>query len=563
MDAAQLVEQRKTGAITQDQFFIALNLLRRANSGLGNGSNSSSSSAAAPIAQLSEGKAVGAVTPDERRQAWGRCDTEKTIEVAGSSGEITAQDRTAARSWMKEAAGSSAERPECAICAKLPGEDPHALSFQRQLPSPPVPRGSRVGGSFHTGDTLVRSEELGHINQAMASERCDPLRLDGENLCPSVCPTSNRSDCSDVTESTREGSSQRHRPQQYEQRQRQHDGTTVAVEDLLSGEVDQQPRDVSIPHNGGDSEWLCPRGEQSPAHRSHRSRKDAKRDPLSHTLLGERRRHLTRRRRDPGPTPTAQHEHRSPALQRLEEARGRVLKPPPPSSSPKCFRATQHERNSREGPLQASTVLKQQRAWHGGTSSSGSLTFDECQSFQRVRGVGTELRDGEDDHISTRSLPSPSNHVQRRNPAKQDEHCWWEADAAQASAPTRARSLTQKQSGRESSQKRSSRCSRNRTLDASGAPNSYAVARRDRYGYPLPERECLGSYGAPGRSKPKFAPMIKGLPSFYLSRSRSKLEETPERSVIGSAGEHAAGLGQYPSVYKRTTGWLAKADALR
>lgn len=79
-----------------------------------------------------------------------------------------------------------------------------------------------------------------------------------------------------------------------------------------------------------------------------------------------------------------------------------------------------------------------------------------------------------------------------------------------------------------------------------------AAVRCDRYGYPVHEREGIGSSGAGGGAN-LFAPMIKGLPDFYESR--------PNRRSRGDGPAGGGGAGQ--SLYERTTDWQAKASDLR
>ncbi|CAN0023678.1 unnamed protein product, partial [Ectocarpus sp. 12 AP-2014] len=93
------------------------------------------------------------------------------------------------------------------------------------------------------------------------------------------------------------------------------------------------------------------------------------------------------------------------------------------------------------------------------------------------------------------------------------------------------------------------------------------AVRCDRFGYPLHERECLGSYGAgAGRSGgrgPRYSPMIKGLPDFYESRPKrqSRDDESLGRRTHGNNREAQA--GRSASLYQRTTEWQAKASEVR
>lgn len=93
------------------------------------------------------------------------------------------------------------------------------------------------------------------------------------------------------------------------------------------------------------------------------------------------------------------------------------------------------------------------------------------------------------------------------------------------------------------------------------------AVRCDRYGYPLHERECLGSYGADaglnGGGGPRYSPMIKGLPDFYDSRPKrqSRDDESLGRRTHGINREAPA--GRSASLYQRTTEWRAQASEIR
>ncbi len=92
------------------------------------------------------------------------------------------------------------------------------------------------------------------------------------------------------------------------------------------------------------------------------------------------------------------------------------------------------------------------------------------------------------------------------------------------------------------------------------------AVRCDRFGYPLHERECLGSSGPSGGGGggggggatragvgPVFSPTIKGLPDFYESRPRR----------TGGARYTDAEKQSSVSLYTRTTDWQARASELR
>lgn len=84
-------------------------------------------------------------------------------------------------------------------------------------------------------------------------------------------------------------------------------------------------------------------------------------------------------------------------------------------------------------------------------------------------------------------------------------------------------------------------------------------SRRDRYGYPLHERGGLGttsdSRERSGSSHRLFSPMIKGLPNFYQFRPRRTLDSLGRTIQHASAGN----ASQQESLYARGTRWLAKA----
>lgn len=97
------------------------------------------------------------------------------------------------------------------------------------------------------------------------------------------------------------------------------------------------------------------------------------------------------------------------------------------------------------------------------------------------------------------------------------------------------------------------------------------AVRCDRYGYPLHERECLGSTGVCGGGSSsssghqlRFSPMIKGLPDFYGSRpKRQGHNNSFEQNVAsGDIGLENASTA-ITSLYQRTTEWQARASELR
>ncbi|CAN0025576.1 unnamed protein product [Ectocarpus sp. 12 AP-2014] len=115
---------------------------------------------------------------------------------------------------------------------------------------------------------------------------------------------------------------------------------------------------------------------------------------------------------------------------------------------------------------------------------------------------------------------------------------------------------------------------RRRSVSSTGSVGSFdsdrhftTAVRCDRFGYPLHERECLGSYGAgAGRSGgrgPRYSPMIKGLPDFYESRPKRQScdDESLGRRTHGN--NHEAQAGRSASLYQRTTEWQAKASEVR
>ncbi|CAB1110047.1 unnamed protein product [Ectocarpus sp. CCAP 1310/34] len=115
---------------------------------------------------------------------------------------------------------------------------------------------------------------------------------------------------------------------------------------------------------------------------------------------------------------------------------------------------------------------------------------------------------------------------------------------------------------------------RRHSVNSTGSVGSFdsdryftTAVRCDRFGYPLHERECLGSYGAgaglSGGRGPRYSPMIKGLPDFYESRPRrqSRDDESLGRRTHGNNREAQA--GRSASLYQRTTEWQAKASEVR
>ena len=106
-------------------------------------------------------------------------------------------------------------------------------------------------------------------------------------------------------------------------------------------------------------------------------------------------------------------------------------------------------------------------------------------------------------------------------------------------------------------QRRESRRRSSNTVASVDSGRYYTAAVRcDRYGYPVHDREGEGGGGggAAGGGGHVFAPMIKGLPDFYESR--------PKRIGHRSDGSPRM-VGEGQSLYERTTDWQAKASEIR
>ncbi|CAM9516462.1 unnamed protein product, partial [Ectocarpus sp. 13 AM-2016] len=115
---------------------------------------------------------------------------------------------------------------------------------------------------------------------------------------------------------------------------------------------------------------------------------------------------------------------------------------------------------------------------------------------------------------------------------------------------------------------------RRHSVNSNGSVGSFdsdhcftTAVRCDRFGYPLHERECLGSYGAgaglSGGRGPQYSPMIKGLPDFYESRPKRQSRDDESLGRRTQGNNRDAQAGRSASLYQRTTEWQAKASKVR
>lgn len=569
MDAAQLVEQRKAGSITQEQFFIALNKLRRANSGL----DSTRPPSLSTTTTTTTTETAAAAPPNA--EIVGEAENDETQR--GGPDLCSFRPTSAAMDGMSD---GSIRRPKV-----VPHNDTHQKPEPR--PSAIAVPGTQTETDADGTSIDVASQRFGgprRENHVQLIGRGDPARHNTPH------------------ESTRSISPRKHAvtsPTGGRGRER-----------LLSPDGDEQANEVQ---RREESEWLVsPRGETQSRLLTRKMPGDQKHSGSRHAfvsngqgsvLRGESAaRGLTSPLKNGGDTesnrvmkaqwrPAGGGGSSQPCWQQgnLVQPGGKstpVASPLSPSaitrmvlsaaaitrsdepgddggdqrrpvddSLPRRIRGTRAQQSSAvrsilEKARQRRVVTSsgvgrrrrglstQQQDSSAGSTAEGALSstniFHDASQQHTWSGVRSCSKTGED--ASTSSLPPDDSHRRRYRPSREKE-----GTAPRAAATRRQLSGSASVGG----------------LDCQDRAFS---ARCDRYGYPLHETEGLGSSRGAGGGRSLFSPRIKGLPAFYRSRPRIN---TTESSQVNFERAGGGGASQPNSVYERTTRWLAQSGDLR
>lgn len=588
MEAAKLVRQRKRGEITQEEFFIQLNELRRANTAVRSSSDhcldespqkkqpvnvsedlsqslqkltrEEVSSAAGDSVVLLEGGDDGggdvsghdggvdisrtsrAGTPrgdsqDNATSCGNPCSGVDSVypdaidsTKSGTSPGVVATDLAAAQDVNRESD---------AMCDFERSSDDQE-SLQETPPRQPLIRRTAWKTSPTTPtstptalDDTITSDNAGKDAPLIAVNGPRPQHL----VSPKQCDDHDRDEDSDwlATPIGETQASPRARKMHT-----LHKNSVHASKKNVRGEVDRMritPRRVKqaldvqaagprrwIPPSGGS-----PRASQDTKWRPQKQAEDASSahltTPSRHELLSANGRWSTSNKDDP---------LHNCSLHRREDA---VLQRQP--RSPGLLRLEQARRrvltsaSMRSQPPEHTHSDLYQRAAGGTTPIAYGNQIAATQPRPEMRGSTKEMEE-----VSARGPPSGAR-IQRS--------LYRQLDSPQQCTATGRRFSSSASVG---------------SLEHKGSVDRY-VARRDRFGYPLHERGGLGvtdvrGCGTNGRSS-SFAPMVKGLPDFYQTRPRRSVDCFGERiETCAGADKGRSGL-----LYERSTRWLAEADKNR
>lgn len=583
------MDLRKNGKITQEQFFLALNKLRRANSGLNKAASSATTAAATPGAPTGADGDLKPGTPQD------------------SVGSICVDAEAAARSDSENSvlkAPDSGGRPPAEAISSRPSQLPPV----ERHPAPPVPQ---VDGNAH-GDLEDATA------QPPEDSTCEARSTDESDLLVRVSPGGCEADrCSVPSE-----------PKTFEI---DHfvggggewgGGVGAAAFGDDHANIALRSRGAVVEEDGGrggESEWLfTPSGEKTHSVRRHVReapeplRHDSSTNSIvfgdgggdSNSIINSKTRSTAglsprktgggddsesgggavglgsdnRRSRPPGrePKPHRQGDRRrsrsqppTPSLSRGTGDAGRVgggmtrmesgsgekhdrtesIRHRDPSDSGGSQRlpprsAAQNQRS----PTTSRLDRGEQRGFGGAASPGCGKQSRSTQNSDISPGASEPARRASDKPLSAR----------RHDPLLRDGNS--KVGSQPSGALRRSRSLSQEGSAPARGPRRLciNSSSARSTQDHSDRYNT--AAKYDQYGYPLHENQCLesGEAGA-GTSGLVFTPTIKRLPGFY--ESRPKLAPASAKQYLGSMKR--AGLRQSSSMYERGTGWKANVDDIR
>ena len=589
MNAAQLVDLRKNGKITQEQFFLALNKLRRANSGLNKAPSSAPTAATAPAGPTGADGDLKPGTPE------------------GSVGSVCVDAEAAARSDSENSvlkAPDSEGRPPAGATSSRPSQLPPV----EQHPAPPV---SQLDGNAHGGleDATAQPPE-GSIGEARSINESDLLvRISPGGSEPDRCSVPSEPKTFEVDHFVGE-------------RGEREGGVGAAAFGDDQANITLRSRGAVVEEDGGrggESEWrFTPSGEK--AHSVRRHIREAP-DPLRHdsptnnivfgdgggdsSNIGRIRSTAglsprktgggggsesgdgavglgsdNRRPRPPGREPKAhrQRDRRrsrsqppTPSFPRGAGGAGRVGGP---TTRLESGSGEQHDRTERIRYREPSDsggsqqLLSQSAAQNQRSPTTSGLDRGEQRGFGGAASPGCSkqlLRRSTQTSGITPEASDPARvsdkplSARRHDPPTRDRNN--NITSQPSGALRRSRSLSQEGNAPARGPRRLCINSGSSARNSQEHPDCYnTTVKYDQYGYPLHENQYLesGEAGA-GTSGLVFTPTIKRLPEFY--ESRPKLAPASAKQYLGSMkGE---GFRQSSSMYERGTGWKANVDEIR
>lgn len=519
MNAAELVEKRKTGSITQEEFFVALNQLRRENSARGKLDSP---------AQLPEDGAVERDKPAvNQTELNGGC----SAHVKGGVGENSHSHSSSSSSIHS----SHADGPVGNHAADDDSGVPRSLCEPSRLggrgPAPSLPETADAGSRGRAIETFPRPE--GSPPAIQLRSQGDSARLSTFRKLNRITPPAAAS-----TADTTPVESRR------ELRWRDQAGQR---------ELDDESEWIVSP--SGEARRRCHSLRKTPEFPSDDRRKSedssgirSSTGALSQSRSGggfaESCHTATRNWRPAGESPPSCWQGDGERLRSRPET-------PPRSRSGKRLTTTAKTMTR----VHATTQSSSQRA--EGTEERHHLRGNGSsrQKEQQTSPVISRLEEAK------RRTLSPGDGGRRRRAAEESVL----SVAASDEVSIRHASMTKDRSKRYLYQ--DDLMAKLATRRPSGSPcvcslntgRHYTAARRDRHGYPLHDRKCFGISSMGGVSSSLFAPMTKQLPEFYQTMPK----RTPDIFLGSVASTGGAKANQPTSVYERSTGWQARASEIR
>lgn len=595
MDAAQLVEQRKAGSITQEQFFIALNGLRRANSGLDSTRPSPSSDViltTATTATEAEREAaavnpsveiVGEEEEEEETQRGGpvSCSVPSTSSVAAVDGVL---DGSIGRPKVTPL-NDTRQTPQPPSGIALPGiqaaTDASDASIGAVSP--------RLGGPHRENNHVQRIGRGGDLVRHNNTPH---------EFARSISPPKQQAVASPT------GGRGREKPQSTENDEQAHVVAQRREESewLVSPRGETQSRRLSRKIPGDKRSELrsaSGRNGQDSVLRGGESATRGASSPLRSDGETERNRTVKPQQWRPtgggGSSPQQQRWQQVSIVQPASVQSQTVPPPLSPSATQRTVRSAAAvvingnrlggDSADLKGPVSNIDPRRIRGTREQQSSPVSSVLGEEerrvlTPELGRRRGLPTTPRQQRDSSVGSTSdgaLPSKFfdfNTVP--DSSSQQQQAWPGARITSSNTGEDAsfRSLPWADSRR-------SRCRRSREEEGaapraaasrrlSGSASAGCLGRSDRvvsavrcdqYGYPMHERGGLGSSGGVGERRLLFSPKIKGMPEFY--RSRPTRNRPPESSRVSFERAGGSDVSQSNSVYERTSRWLAQSGELR
>ena len=584
MDAAKLVDLRKNGEITQEQFFLALNKLRRANSGLDKPPPSSSTTTAAAVStapgSIPAGGSPAPGTPPQQDAFGSGCIDVELAPQSGSEDDSVRSTPDSCRgsigppaakpTWSQTSQPAATERRPAS-----PGE--HFADKDDAHPAgrvpPQQPEGwdceARLISESGSGLIVNPGSEADH-SESKASEKIDHFvggvgacaAASGDQTNVNLVPSrgsreveeggGGRSEESEWLFTPSGEKSQSVRRHVREPPEPRHDSPTHIVNGGGDGGTSSSTINRSTAGLSPGKSGCGGVGDESGTRADDLGSENRRSWPVEREPQPHRQGNRRRSRSQP-PTRSLSRrtdgDHAAELESVLGEKNGRGEKHIG-DRSPDEFGRDQQPRSAaardQRSPAISRSNRKGEQRGLGGVASPGS----GAPLLRR----STHSADFSSPAVSeTAAVASDAFlRARRRDPATSRDGN--NVGSELPAALRRGRSLSQERNAPARGSRRLS-VTGNSSARSSRDPDRYNTgATYDQYGYPLHENACLASSEAGvGTNGLVFTPTIKRLPEFY--DSRPKLTPDSAKQHLGWTRE--AGWGQSSSMYERGTGWQA------